>query len=45
MDCILEDFASVYPANIVRYDLISPLHPGHRGILFQDRQKFPSTIG
>lgn len=44
MDCVLEQFASKYPANIVRYDLISPHESGHRGILFQDRLKFPSTI-
>jgi len=34
----------LYPANIVRYDLISPQHYGHRGVLFQDRHQFPSTI-
>jgi len=44
MDCILEQFAGIYPANIVRYDLISPQENGHRGVLFQDRLKFPSTI-
>jgi hypothetical protein len=44
MDMILEDFARQYPANIVRYDLESYIHQ-HRGILFQDRNKFPSTIG
>ena len=44
MDCILERFAAVHPANIVRYDLISPQESGHRGVLFQDRHQFPSTI-
>ena len=44
MDCILEDFSKIYPANIVRYDLCSPQIAGHRGVLFQDRQQFPSTI-
>ena len=43
MDMILEDFSRLYPANVVRYDLCSYI-PGHRGIVFQDRQKFPSTI-
>ena len=44
MDCILESFSQIYPANIVRYDLQSPLEKGHRGVLFQDRQAFPPTI-
>jgi hypothetical protein len=44
MDCILEDFSLKYPANIVRYDLVSPQIHGHRGVLFQDRQQFPSSI-
>ena len=44
MDCILEDFSKIYPANIVRYDLVSPQINGHRGVLFQDRQQFPSSI-
>ena len=44
MDCILEDFSRKYPANIVRYDLVSPQIDGHRGVLFQDRQQFPSSI-
>lgn len=43
MDMILEDFSRIYPANIVRYDLQSNIH-GHRGMFFQDRRKFPSTI-
>jgi hypothetical protein len=44
MDCILELFSVIHPANIVRYDLISPQESGHRGVLFQDRHQFPSTI-
>jgi len=44
MDCIVEQFSIVHPANIVRYDLISPQESGHRGVLFQDRHKFPSSI-
>jgi len=43
MDVILENFAKIYPANVCRYDLESYI-PGHRGILFQDRKRFPSTI-
>jgi hypothetical protein len=44
MDCILEDFSKIYPANIVRYDLVSPQIDRHRGVLFQDRNQFPSSI-
>jgi len=43
MDMILEEFSKKYPANIVRYDLQSYIY-GHRGVIFQDRLKFPSTI-
>lgn len=43
MDMILEEFSKKYPANIVRYDLQSYIY-GHRGIIFQDRIRFPSTI-
>ena len=43
MDMILENFTRDNPANIVRYDLESYIS-GHRGILFQDRNRFPSTI-
>ena len=43
MDMILEEFSKKYPANIVRYDLQSYIY-GHRGIVFQDRLRFPSTI-
>jgi len=43
MDCILEQFSLLYPANVCRYDLESYI-AGHRGIFFQDRRRFPSTI-
>ena len=43
MDMVLEQFSLIYPANIVRYDLESYIR-GHRGILFQDRARFPSAI-
>jgi hypothetical protein len=43
MDMILEKFSEKYPANVVRFDLESYIH-GHRGIIFQDRNKFASTI-
>lgn len=44
MDMVLEEFSTLYPANIVRYDLQSPCKIGHRGVIFQDRVRFPSTI-
>lgn len=44
MDMILEEISKLYPANIVRYDLQSPYIDSHRGIVFQDRVQFPSTI-
>ena len=43
MDMVLEDFTRIYPANVVRYDLQSYI-PGHRGMFFQARDKFPTTI-
>jgi hypothetical protein len=43
MDVILEDFSRIYPANIIRYDLVAE-HPEHRGIFYQNRKKFPTTI-
>jgi hypothetical protein len=42
-DVILERFSTVHPANVVRYDLESYI-PGHRGVVFQDRRRFPSTL-
>jgi len=43
MDVILEEYTKISPANVVRYDLESYIK-GHRGIIFQDRNVFPSTI-
>lgn len=43
MDVCLENFSKIYPANVVRYDLQSYIY-GHRGIFFQDRDRFPTTI-
>uniref|UniRef100_A0A6C0IW11 Nucleotide-diphospho-sugar transferase domain-containing protein n=1 Tax=viral metagenome TaxID=1070528 RepID=A0A6C0IW11_9ZZZZ len=43
MDVILEHFCNKCPANVVRYDLESYIE-GHRGIVFQDRHKFPTSI-
>jgi hypothetical protein len=43
MDMILEEFSTLYPANVVRYDLESYIK-GHRGVIFQDRAKFKSEI-
>jgi hypothetical protein len=43
MDVCLEWFSTMHPANVVRYDLESYIG-GHRGIFFQDRNRFPSSI-
>lgn len=43
-DVILEKFAQIVKPNIVRYDLESYID-GHRGLFFQDRKAFPSSIG
>ena len=43
MDVILEKFCNIYPANIVRHHLESYIN-GHIGIIYQDRNKFPSSI-
>ena len=43
MDIILEQFSMKHPANVVRYDLESYIH-NHKGIFYQDRNRFPSTI-
>lgn len=43
LDQIIGDkFVGDHGANVVRYDLISPQESGHRGIIYQDRIKFPS---
>ena len=45
MDVILNKFCAFYnPAYVVRYDLEYSEVKGHKGIFFQDRNKFPSTI-
>jgi hypothetical protein len=43
MDVILENFTRIFPANIVRYDLHGR-NRDHRGVIFQDRRQFPSSI-
>ena len=43
MDVILGKFSEIYPANVCRYDLESYIL-GHRGVFYQDRNLFPSTI-
>jgi hypothetical protein len=43
MDVIVEALSVLHPANVCRYDLESSV-PGHRGIFYQDRARFPSTI-
>jgi len=43
LDVILQAFCEKYTANVVRYDLQSRIK-GHRGVFFQDRERFPSTI-
>jgi len=44
MDVCLENFSLTYPANVVRYDLVSHLDDSHRGVFFQDRKQFPTTM-
>lgn len=44
MDVVLERFTLINSANVMRSDLISPCHGGHRGMFYQDRKAFASTI-
>ena len=44
MDVIVEEFSRRHPANVVRLDLKSPALRDHRGVVFQDRERHPSTI-
>jgi hypothetical protein len=45
MDVIVNQFAMKYKANIVRYDLhVSDSESSHRGLFYQDRNQFESTI-
>jgi hypothetical protein len=43
MDVIVEELSKLYSANVCRYDLESYI-AGHKGLFFQDRNRFPSTI-
>ena len=43
IDIILELLLKTYPSHIMRYDLESKCK-GHRGIIYQDRDRFPSSI-
>jgi hypothetical protein len=43
IDVILESLMSTYPTHIMRYDLESTCK-GHRGIIYQDRVRFPTSI-
>ena len=43
MDVCLEMFSIIHPTFVVRYDLESYIS-GHRGLFFQDRNRFPSSI-
>lgn len=44
MDCILEEFSRKYRANILRYEWENSKIKGHRGLFYQARDKFPTTI-
>ena len=44
MDVFLEKYTLIHPANVMRSDLISPCHPGHKGMFYQDRHAFRSLI-
>jgi len=47
MDVIVNQFAMKYKANIVRYDYELPItehNSGYRGLFYQDRNQFESTI-
>ncbi len=43
MDVCLEKFSEKFPVNVMRYDLESYIER-HRGLFYQDRNRFPSTI-
>ena len=43
MDVIFDKFSRKYHTICLRYDLESSI-PGHRGIFFQDRERFPTTL-
>jgi hypothetical protein len=44
IDRILENITLSYPANIGRYDLQSPQDISHKGLFYQDRDRFKSII-
>ena len=44
MDVFLDNYTKTHPANVMRSDLISPCHPGHKGMFYQDRNAFTSLI-
>ena len=43
MDVIMYQYCAIHSAYVVRYDLESYIK-GHKGIIFQDRNRFPSII-
>ncbi len=43
MDVVMYHYCATHPAYVVRYDLESYIK-GHKGIIFQDREKFAPTI-
>jgi hypothetical protein len=44
MDVILEKYCRICHSNVIRLDLESKCEIGHRGIFFQDRLQFKSSI-
>lgn len=43
IDMILEKFTCTHPANVCGYELESYI-PGHKGVVYQDRNRFPSIL-
>ena len=44
LDMIIgQQFTKLHHTNVVRFDLTSHICDGHRGVIFQDRERFPST--
>ena len=44
MDELLEKYSLQNPLYVIREDLVSPCHPKHFGIFYQDRHKFKSQL-
>jgi hypothetical protein len=44
MDVLLEEYTLKNPLYVIREDLISPCHPEHFGIFYQDRIKYKSQL-